>query len=289
MSGIDGTADTQRHYGEILTNQVEEGLTTLRRPASGQFLSAVSCGLDLGIGPFVLLMLLTALSGTLPEPLTKVLMSIGYTFGFVFVVLGRSELFTEHTTLAVLPVLVGESSLKDLSQLWVLVYLGNIVGGFLFAGFAVVAGPSLHVIDQQAFVKTAKTFIDLSPTGVFTGALLAGWLMGLLSWILTSVRDTISRIAVIVVTTFVIGFGHLPHCVAGNIEVVAGMLAGADITVVQWARFLTITTVGNAVGGVVFVTLIKYGHVVRGYEEQDVESIEPHTGGPSNVGTNEGD
>ena len=289
MSGVEETADTQRHYGEILTNQIEEGLTTLRRPASGQFLSAVSCGLDLGIGPFVLLMLLTALGGTLPDPLAKLFMAAGYTFGFVFVVLGRSELFTEHTTLAVLPVLVGESSVTKLAQLWTVVYLGNIVGGFVFAGFAVVAGPALHVIDQHAFVTTAETFVDLSPTGVFTGALLAGWLMGLLSWILTSVRDTISRIAVIFVTTFVIGFGHLPHCVAGNIEVVAGMLAGADITVGQWAQFLAITTVGNAIGGVVFVTLIKYGHVVRGYEEQQVDDIEPHTGGPSNVQTSEDD
>ena len=68
------------------------------------------------------------------------------------------------------------------------------------------------------------------------------------------------------ICTFPIGMGHLPHCVAGNIEIIAGMLAGADITVLQWAQFLTITTVGNVVGGVVFVSLLNYSHVVWGTE-----------------------
>lgn len=68
---------------------------------------------------------------------------------------------------------------------------------------------------------------------------------------------------------YTIGFGHLPHCVAGNIEVIAGMLAGADITLVRWAQFLALTTVGNVVGGVVFVALLNYSHIVWGTEGED--------------------
>lgn len=56
---------------------------------------------------------------------------------------------------------------------------------------------------------------------------------------------------------FPIGFGHLPHRVACNIEVIAGMLAGADISLLQWAQFLALTTVGNIVGSVVFVVLLE--------------------------------
>lgn len=74
---------------------------------------------------------------------------------------------------------------------------------------------------------------------------------------------------------YTIGFAHLPHCVAGNIEVVAGMLAGANITVAQWAQFLALTTLGNVVSGVVFAALLNYSHVVWGTEGTDaVESIE---------------
>ncbi|WP_254534721.1 formate/nitrite transporter family protein [Halomarina litorea] len=261
--------DTPRHYENILELQIEEGLAELERPAFGQFLSALSCGLNLGISVFGLLAVTTVLGSVMGEGVTHLVKSLVYTFGFVLTIMAQTELFTEHTTLAVLPVLDGEAGLGDLGQLWGLVYAGNIVGGALFAGFLVVAGPELHLVDTAAFVSTARTFIDLSTVGVFTGAILAGWLMGLLSWVLTSVRDSVSRILVIVVCTFPIGFGHLPHCVAGNIEVVAGMLAGADVSLAQWAQFLGVTTVGNVVGGVVFVTLLNYSHVVYGTEGED--------------------
>ncbi len=262
--------DSPRHYENILQLQIEEGLSELERPAFGQFLSALSCGLNLGISVFGLLTVATVLGAVAGEGLTHLMKSAVYTIGFILTIMAQTELFTEHTTLAVLPVLDGKSSLGQLGQLWGLVWGGNMVGGALFAGFAVVAGPELNLIDAATFTETARTFIDLSPVGVLTGAVLAGWLMGLLSWVLTSVADSVSRILVIFACTFPIGFGHLPHCVAGNIEVIAGMLAGANVSVLQWAQFLAVTTVGNVIGGVVFVTLLNYSHVVYGTEGEDV-------------------
>lgn len=270
--------DTSRDYQTILQLQIKEGLKELDRPPRGQFLSALSCGLTLGIGVFGLLMFSSVLGPLLGEGAVRILRSGAYTFGFVLAIMSQTELFTEHTTLAVFPVLSGDADAQSLGRLWTLVFVGNIVGGTLFAGFLYVSGPSLHLIDQRAFVDSAMTFIGLSPTGVFTGAILAGWLMALLSWIHTSVGDSISRIAIIVICTFPIGFGHLPHCVAGNIEVIAGMLAGANISVGQWAQFLALTTLGNVVGGVVFVALLNYSHVVWGTEggtvDESVEALE---------------
>lgn len=265
--------DTPRDYEDILRLQIEEGLTELERPALGQFLSGLSCGLDLGFGIFALLAMSTLAGAAFGDFTTQLLKGIVYTLGFIFAIISRTELFTEHTTLAVLPVLDGYSSLGKLAQLWGLVYVGNQLGSTIFAGFMFIAGPSLHLIERHAFIDVASTFIDLSLTGVITGAILAGWLMGLLAWILTSVGDTISRITVIFLITFLIGFGHLPHCIAANAEVIAGMLAGADISVLEWARFMALTTVGNIVGGVVFVALLNYGHSVRGIDadELDVE------------------
>lgn len=261
---------TQRAYTDILENQLEEGIMTLNRPKVGQFLSSLSCGFDIGFGPMMLLAMGTVIEPKLGAGFAKILMSLMYTLGFVFVILGRSELFTEHTTLAVLPVLNGEESLEKLGSLWGVVYTGNIVGGVFIAWFIAFFGPKMHIIEHAQVVEVATPFIEMTALGVFGGALLAGWLMGLLSWILTSVGDTISRVAVIILTTFVIGFGHLPHCVAGNIEVLAGIFSGASITYAQWAQFLAVTTVGNVVGGVVFVSLVKFGHVSFGAEEPDV-------------------
>lgn len=271
MEELEERVDTEPSYETILRLQIKEGLQELQRPASGQFLSALACGLNLAIGVFGLFVTASAFSPIFPAPLTQVFKGIVYTFGFVFAILGQTELFTEHTSLALLPVLDGRASLLELGQLWSLVFVGNIIGSGIFAVLGFYTGLSLDLIKLQTFIEVAHTFIDLSPMGVFLGAILAGWLMALLAWILTSVGDTISRLVVIIFTTFLIGFAHLPHCVAANTELIAGIMAGADITWIQWARFEAITTLGNIVGGTVFVGLLNYSFAVRGTDEIDVE------------------
>ena len=79
--------------------------------------------------------------------------------GFVFVVLGRSELFTEQTTLAVLPVLNGKESIAGLARVWAVVYVANLIGAAAFAGLAVIIGPALGTIEPRAFgeIAAAKT------------------------------------------------------------------------------------------------------------------------------------
>ncbi|WP_276270550.1 formate/nitrite transporter family protein [Haloarcula litorea] len=270
--------DTMRDYTAILENQMGEGIRTIERPSTGQFVSALSCGFDLGLGPLFLIAMATVAGTALDPPLLKFPMSLMYTFGFVYVVLGHSELFTEHTTLAVLPVLAGDKSVRELGRLWGLVWSGNIVGGVFMAVLIARYGPTTGVITRETVVGVATPFVELSPVGVFVGALLAGWLMGLLSWLLTSAGDSITRLTIVVLTTFVIGFFHLPHCVAGNIEVLAGIFAGAPISYGEWAQFLAITTVGNAVGGVVFVSIIKYAHVRRGRPEPEGVAVEQQEG-----------
>ena len=273
--------DTMRSYTAVFQNQLQEGTRTLRRPAAGQFISAISCGFDIGFGPLMMMVMLTALTeASVQKPIAHAAMSVLYTFGFIFVILGRSELYTEHSTLAVLPVLDGREPIRRLGRLWTLVWTGNTIGGTFIAIFAAWVGPAMHIVSPHVFVEIGMTFIDLPPAAIFGGAILAGWLMGLLSWILTSVGDTISRVVVILLTTYLIGFAHLPHCVAGNIEVIAAIMSGADITWIEWARFLAVTTIGNTIGGVVFVSLVKYGHVTFGSEKPDVD-VEVYKQGPS--------
>ena len=268
------TYDTQRDYTTILENQVEEGLNAIRRPVSGQFLSALSCGLDLGIGMFMLFAVHTAVAGVYEGPTVEFLTASAYAFGFIFVILARLELFTEHTTLAVLPVLTDRASIGDLARIWVVILGANLLGGILFTPIAVYAGPELGVVDAASFISVAASFTEMSPMGLFVGAVFAGWLMGLLSWIITSARDTISRLVVIFLVTFTIGFLHLPHSIAGNIEVFAGVLVSSTISYADWALFEVVTVAGNAVGGVVFVALFNYGHAIRSAEVPEVDLFE---------------
>jgi formate/nitrite transporter FocA (FNT family) len=259
-----GDVETQAAQRDILEIQIQEGLSELRRPADGLLLSALSAGLDVGFGPFFMAVVLTTAGGSFASPLAgELVLANAYAIGFVFVVLGRSELFTEHTTLAVLPVLDGRASLRQLARLWGTVYAGNVAGGVAFAAFAVAVAPGLGAAEPSAFVAVAESLLGHTWPAMLGGSVLAGWLMGLLSWLVAAAKETTSRIAFVWLIAGAIGFAHLPHSIAGTVEVVAGVLVSSDITVVDWLWFLAVATVGNAVGGTIFVSLLKYGHVVK--------------------------
>lgn len=264
MSSPDvGTTDEQMRYEDILAQEITQALAELNRPIGGLFLSGLSAGLDIGFGPLLMAVMATLLTGALGEPVTELLMANIYSIGFIFVILGRSELFTEHTTLAVLPVLDRQASLSQLGRLWGIVYAGNIVGGMIFAGFAVLIGPATGVVTPAAFTEIAATLTDHTMLVLIGSGVFAGWLMGLLSWLIAAAQETISRIFFVWLIASAIGFAHLPHCIAGNVEVLLGLFASPRITLVDYGRFLVGATVGNAIGGTVFVALLKYGHVVR--------------------------
>ena len=187
-----------------------------------------------------------------------------YAVGFIFVVLGRSELFTEQTTLAVLPVLNRQASVAGLARTWAVVYAANLLGAAAFAGLAVLIGPALGVIDRRAFGAIASSVTQHPGHVILLSGLLAGWLMGLLSWLVAAARDTISQIVLTWMITTVIGFTHLHHVVVGSVEVLAGLFAGQGVTVGAFLHFLVWTTLGNALGGPFFVAIIKYNHAIGG-------------------------
>jgi formate/nitrite transporter FocA (FNT family) len=263
-TSVEGSSDTQMSQQKILQVQIREGLSELNRPAGGLFLSALSAGLDIGFGPLFMAIMLTAAEFSFTSELTKeLLLANAYAIGFVFVILGRSELFTEHTTLAVLPVLDGQASVGQLGRLWGTVYLGNIVGGSIFAASIVLVAPALGVAEPKAFAEIAIPLVDHGWPVLLAAGVLAGWLMGLLSWLIAAGQESVSRFLFVWVVAASIGFAHLPHSIAGTVEVLAGVLVSPEVTFLDFGRFLLLATVGNAIGGSVFVSLLKYGHVVR--------------------------
>ena len=265
-----------RAYSDILAKEVARGQSELERPAGGLLVSGLSAGLDLGFSVFLMAIILTLTEGALPRAVVAILVANMYSVGFLFVVLGRSELFTEHTAVAVFPVLAGRAGLRSLGRLWVLVYVSNVAGAVLFAVLVVTVGPALDVIRPAAFGEIAIPLLRHAWWAVLFSAMLAGWLMGLLSWLVTASGETIGKVFFVWLVTTSIGLGHLHHCIVGTTEVLSGLLAGAGVTVWQFGRFLVLTTIGNAVGGVVFVALIKYRHVIQ--PGSAPESVDPHDG-----------
>jgi formate/nitrite transporter FocA (FNT family) len=255
--------EAQKSYHTILEQHIQQAEEDLKRPTAGLLLSALSAGLDLGFGPLLMAVIGTLATPTLGRAVTQILMALAYAVGFLFVVVGRSALFTEQTTSAVLPVLAKRVGLGRLLRLWALVRAGNLVGVVVIAAFVARLTPALGVADVATFEEIAGKVVHHSFSTILFSAIAAGWLMGLLAWTVVASRETMSQIAMIIANAFVIGITGLHHSIAGSIEVLMALFSGAEtqVRLQDFATFLGTAVLGNAIGGAVFVALLKFGHV----------------------------
>ncbi|MEP6780800.1 MAG: formate/nitrite transporter family protein [Gemmatimonadaceae bacterium] len=118
----------------------------------------------------------------------------------------RSELFTEHTTLAILPLLSGRTTVARVARLWSLVYVGNMVGAAGFAALGAPLGVGLGLFMPQDVARMSHHLTDFGAVMIFGSAV-------------------------------------------------------AGVPFADYLRFRGLSTVGNAVGGIVFVGLVKFGHI----------------------------
>lgn len=253
-------ADRPKEVNEILEEQIQASQAEFNRSNISLFSSAFAAGLEIGFSVFLMGTMFTLFGDSLSPETLKMALALCYPLGFIFVIIGRSELFTEHTALAILPLLNGAYKLKDLLKLWALIYAGNLIGGFIFSFILVKIGPKVGFISVEAFHHLGHELTVHSWDVILLSALVAGWMMGLLGWLVTSSQETISRIFVIILVTSVIGLAGLHHCIVGSIEVFSGMLMSPDITLLDYLKFQFWATIGNAFGGVVFVAILKYSH-----------------------------
>jgi formate-nitrite transporter family protein len=250
---------------EILGEQIETALQQHLRSKWNLFLSAISAGLEIGFSIFLMATVYSLFDGVVHPSVLHTLLALSYPLGFIFVIIGKSELFTEHTTLAVIPVLNGNASFRSLLIVWGVIFSGNLVGGSIFGYILSVISDHLGVIEKSAYGELARKLYDYGWAVIGGSGILAGWLMGLLSWLITSARDTISRIVLVTLITSVIGIGGLHHCIVGSIEMFAAVLTSPEVTMKEYLHVLSWTTLGNTIGGVVFVAFVKFSHVTTGY------------------------
>jgi formate/nitrite transporter FocA (FNT family) len=250
-------------YQQILTQKIAQGLTELQRPSSGLFISGFSAGLDIGFSVFLMGIVFTLLNTLVALPVVQILMAGVYPVGFIFVIFGRSELFTEHTTLAIFPVFDGRASVSSLLRLWIIIYFSNLIGAATFSVFLIIIGSALGIINQDVYLLLANQFVLRSWEVIILSGIFAGWLMGLVTWLVTAGKETISQIFFVWLITFAIGLGKLHHCILGTVEILPSIYLGLGISFLSYLATLLWTTIGNILGGIVFVAIIKYSHVIR--------------------------
>lgn len=254
-------SDRPKEVKQILDEQIEASLKEFNKSNQGLLISAFSAGLEVGFSLLLMGTIFTLFADQMSVETLRLSLALCYPIGFIFVIIGRSELFTEHTALAILPVLKGSVKVKELLILWGLVYIGNLLGGYVFSFLIVSIGPDVGFLSLDSLHHFAEELTHHQWHTILISALLAGWMMGLLGWLVTSSQETISRIFVVILVTAIIGMAGLHHCIVGSIEVFSGMITSEDITLMHYLKFQLWATLGNVIGGAVFVALLKYSHV----------------------------
>lgn len=258
------TPEQPKEPYEIMVEQLEGGLKEFRRSNIGLFISSLSAGLEVGFSILAIGIIYTLFKTEISPGKLSLMMALVYPLGYIFVIIGRSELFTEHTVLATIPVLNGKASFKSLLNLWVIIYTGNLIGGYLFGAIILQFNAGTHLISLDFFHFISQKMVGYSSPNIVVSSIIAGWLMGTLSWLLSAAQDTLSRVAMIFFITFIISIAGLHHCIVGSIGIFMAYFANAnDVSGFEFLRFQGLATLGNIIGGVVLVAFVKYAHSKR--------------------------
>jgi formate/nitrite transporter FocA (FNT family) len=235
----------------------EDGELELERTNSALAFSGLAGGLSMGFSFLTQALLHASLA---PSLWRHAVDSLGYSVGFIIVVLGRQQLFTESTLTAVLPVITRRDlkTLLKAAQLWAVVLTVNLIGTWLFA--------SLLMVRQVFAPEVTLALQDLARQSIgplffatFIKAILSGWLIALMVWILPSALS--ARLLTIVIITYVVGLAQLSHIVAGSSEAAYAVLSGIAPLSDYFLKFLLPTLLGNIIGGVALVSMLNHGSV----------------------------
>lgn len=234
-----------------------EGESELSRPAIGLLLSGLAAGLTIGLS----LVTEGLIRAHLPEaPWRDLISKLGYAVGFLVVVLGRQQLFTENTLTPILPLLYHRDArtLRQVARLWGIVLIANLAGTWGVA--AVLAGTGLFPPEATAaFSAISRHAIEASFGMTALKAICAGWLIALMVWLIPGSGE--SRPVVIALLTWLIALAGFAHVIAGSVDASFLVLSSqASVWDYAW-RFFVPTLIGNVLGGVFLVAVLNYGQV----------------------------
>ncbi len=222
-------------------------------------ITAVIGGIEVSIGGLAAMLVVgaaLAASPGLPLYAALALGGIVFPIGFVFVILGRSELFTENFLIPVVSVLNRERPLRTLVELFAFSWFGNLVGCAIIAALLLVPDAIGHpILDGYRDYAAFKLAVPLP--GVFVSALLAGLVMTALTWALLAIHNTVADTFALFSGGYVLFGANLSHSIIGASIIFVGF-AAAGRTLIDVAAWITVATIGNLVGGVGLVTLFRF-------------------------------
>jgi formate-nitrite transporter family protein len=257
--------DLQRPSAEDIYEQVAENARQeLERPSIALALSGFGAGAFMGLSA-----LGTAIGFALvsDSPHARILSRMFYPLGFIIVIIGRSQLFTENTLYPVALVLKEKRQFWNTMRLWAIVLPTNIFGAFAFAMLATHTS-AIEPTFVSAMSGLGSKAISHPASTVFWSGIVAGWMIALAAWLVSASHSITGSVMVIWMLTYVVGLGDFAHCIASSCEIMTTVLShhAPWLAYFQW---LGPAVLGNIFGGVCLVTILEYGQVIYGSDSAE--------------------
>jgi formate/nitrite transporter FocA (FNT family) len=236
----------------------KEGEDELARSTSALVWSGLAAGLSMGFS----LVGEGLLRAHLPDaPWRPAVSKLGYSLGFLIVVLGRQQLFTENTLTVILPLLRRRTGrmLRNVLRLWTAVIAANLAGAIVFAWVAANT-QAFDPAVRAAFAAVGHEAMSHAFATVLLRGIYAGWLIALMVWLLPFAET--GRVAVIVILTYLVGLGGFSHIIAGSVECLYLVSAGEKTVWAFVAGYFIPTLIGNVIGGVSIVAALAHAQYV---------------------------
>lgn len=233
---------------ESFTAQVLEGTQRLSRSWREVLLTGFMAGTDVAIGVLSFLFVLH-------ETGSHLLAGLAFSAGFLALLLGRSELFTEGFLVPVVTVAAKRATLGQLAKLWSGTLVANLAGGWLIMWLVVLAFPSLH-----ADLVKSGTHFATAPVSRETIALavLAGATMTLLTRMQHGTDEMTAKMVAAVAAAFLLAGTQMFHSILDSLLIFGAIHTGdASFGYGEWARFLLLAVLGNMAGGLGLVTMLR--------------------------------
>jgi formate/nitrite transporter FocA (FNT family) len=237
-----------------------QGELELERAPAALAWSGLACGLSMCFSFAAEALLESHLPDRSWRPLVS---KLGYTVGFLIVILGRQQLFTENTLTPIIPLLArrDRETAVSVGRLWSIVFVANIVGTIL-AGTVFALAP-VFTDEVRASLTSVATAGETGGFGLTVlKGIFAGWLIALLAWIVGGAREP--QPSVIAVLTYLVGLGRFAHVVAGSVEAWYLVAAGLRSVSHYAGGFLMPALIGNVIGGVSLVAVLNHSQVIAG-------------------------
>lgn len=234
-----------------------QGQDELDRPILSLLLSAFAAGVGISVSVLAETFLKLRLPAT---PASELVSSLGYSVGFVMVIIGNLQLFTEQTVTAVLPVVTHPTlrNLGRLARLWALVLVGNMLGT-LFAAALMAWQAILSAEQLAAAIELSARLLEHDFTRTLLLAMPAGFLIGSVAWIRPSANG--GEFWIVTIITYVIAIGGFSHVVAGASEAWLLWLTGRASLGWALGGFILPALIGNIIGGTGLFALLAHGQV----------------------------